>query len=90
LCFSLFLFAHLTGRVRRHRFARGRARRPARHAVAASGILGNATFGDVDPVRRVLMVAAGIVGLLAISRRNLPAECVSSTAKREFALRLNR
>jgi hypothetical protein len=66
LCFSLFLFAHLTGRVRR-----ATALRVALlgiglgAAVTANGILGRAAFGPMAiPFGVFLMVAAGNAGLL--------------------------
>ena len=66
LCFSLFLFAHLTGRVRR-----GTALRVAAlgvglgAAVTGNGILGSAAFGPMAiPFGVFLIVAAGIAGLL--------------------------
>ena len=66
LCFSLFLFAHLTGRVRR-----GTALRVSAlgvmlgAAVTGNGILGNGAFGPMSiPFGVFLMVAAGIAGLL--------------------------
>jgi hypothetical protein len=66
LCFSLFLFAYLTGRVRR-----ATALRVAvlgillGAAVAANGILGAAAFGPMSiPFGVFLVVAAGIAGLL--------------------------
>jgi hypothetical protein len=65
LCFSLFLFAHLTGRVRRATALRVSALGVALGAsVTANGILGSA-FGPMSiPFGVFLMVAAGIAGLL--------------------------
>ena len=67
LCFSLFLFAHLTGRVRRATALRVAVLGVALGtAVAANGILGSAAFGPMSiPFGVFLMVAAGISGLLA-------------------------
>jgi hypothetical protein len=66
LCFSLFLFAHLTGRVRR-----GTALRVSAlgvllgAAVTGNDILGSAAFGPMAiPFGVFLMVAAGIAGVL--------------------------
>jgi hypothetical protein len=66
LSFSLFLFAHLTGRVRR-----ATALRVAvlgvllGAAVTGHGILGSTAFGPMSiPFGVFLMVAAGIAGLL--------------------------
>ena len=66
LCFSLFLFAHLTGRVRRATALRVAALGVLLGAsVAVNGILGSATFGPMStPFGVFLMVAAGIAGLL--------------------------
>jgi hypothetical protein len=66
LCFSLFLFAHLTGRVRR-----ATALRVAvlgvllGAAVTGNGFLDGAAFGPMAiPFGVFLIVAAGIAGLL--------------------------
>lgn len=66
LSFSLFLFAYLTGRVRR-----GTALRVSvlgvllGAAVTGHGILGSAAFGPMAiPFGVFLIVAAGIAGLL--------------------------
>jgi len=66
LCFSLFLFAHLTGRVRR-----ATALRVAvlgvllGAAVIGNGFLGGAAFGPMAiPFGVFLIVAAGVAGLL--------------------------
>jgi hypothetical protein len=66
LCFSLFLFAHLTGRVRRATALRVSVLGLALGAaVTANGILGSAAFGPMSiPFGVFLMVAAGIAGLL--------------------------
>lgn len=66
LCFALFLFAYLTGRVRRGTALRVSALGVALGAaVAANGILGGAAFGPMSiPFGVFLMVAAGIAGLL--------------------------
>jgi len=66
LCFSLFLFAHLTGRVRR-----ATALRVALlgvvlgAAIAGHGMFDRSAFGPIAiPFGVVLMLAAGIAGLL--------------------------
>ena len=66
LCFSLFLFAHLTGRVRRATALRVSVLGVALGVtVTAHGILGSAAFGPMSiPFGVFLMVAAGIAGLL--------------------------
>ena len=66
LCFSLFLFAHLTGRVRRATALRVSTLGVVLGAtVTAHGILGSAAFGPMSiPFGVFLMVAAGIAGLL--------------------------
>ena len=66
LCFSLFLFAHLTGRVRRATALRVSVLGVALGAtVTANGVLGSADFGPMSiPFGVFLMVAAGIAGLL--------------------------
>src|SRR5688500_2303090 len=66
LCFALFLFAHLTGRVRRTTALRVSMLGLALGAaVTANGILGSAAFGPMSiPFGVFLMVAAGIAGLL--------------------------
>ena len=66
LCFSLFLFAHLTGRVRRATALRVSVLGLALGAaVTANGLLGSAAFGPMSiPFGVFLMVAAGIAGLL--------------------------
>jgi hypothetical protein len=66
LCFSLFLFAHLTGRVRRATALRVSVLSLALGAtVTANGTLGSAAFGPMSiPFGVFLMVAAGIAGLL--------------------------
>ena len=66
LCFSLFLFAHLTGRVRRATALRVSTLGVLLGAsVAAHGVLGSAAFGPMSiPFGVFLMVAAGIAGVL--------------------------
>jgi hypothetical protein len=66
LCFSLFLFAYLTGRVRRATALRVSALGVALGAsVTANGLIGSAAFGPMSiPFGVFLMVAAGIAGLL--------------------------
>ena len=66
LCFSLFLFAHLTGRVQRATALRVSVLGVALGAsVAAHGVMGSAAFGPMSiPFGVFLMVAAGIAGLL--------------------------
>ena len=66
LCFSLFLFAHLTGRVQRGTALRVSVLGVALGAaVAGNGILGSAAFGPMAiPFGVFMMVAAGIAGLL--------------------------
>ena len=66
LCFSLFLFAHLTGRVRRGTALRVSVLGVVLGAtVTAHGIAGSAAFGPMSiPFGVFLMVAAGIAGLL--------------------------
>jgi hypothetical protein len=66
LCFSLFLFAHLTGRVQRATALRVAVLGVALGAtVTGHGILGSAAFGPMSiPFGVFLAVAAGIVGLL--------------------------
>lgn len=66
LCFSLFLFAHLTGRVRRATALRVAALGVALGAsVTGHGVLGSAAFGPMSiPFGVFLMVAAGIAGVL--------------------------
>lgn len=66
LCFSLFLFAHLTGRVQRATALRVAALGVVLGAsVTGHGILGSAAFGPMSiPFGVFLMVAAGIAGLL--------------------------
>lgn len=66
LSFALFLFAHLTGRVRRPTALRVAALGVLLGAsVTANGILGSAAFGPMSiPFGVFLMVAAGIAGLL--------------------------
>jgi hypothetical protein len=66
LCFSLFLFAHLTGRVRRPTALRVAVLGILLGgSVTANGILGSAAFGPMSiPFGVFLMVAAGIAGLL--------------------------
>ena len=71
LCFSLFLFAHLTGRVRRATALRVAIFGVVLGAsVAGSGVIGNAAFGPMAvPFGVFLMLAAGISGLLAYQAR---------------------
>lgn len=71
LCFSLFLFAHLTGRVRRATALRVAALGVALGAaVTGNGLLDSAAFGPMAiPFGVVLMVAAGIAGLLVHQAR---------------------
>ncbi len=66
LCFSLFLFAHLTGRVRRATALRVAVLGVALGAsVTGHGVLGSAAFGPLSiPFGVFLMVAAGIAGVL--------------------------
>ena len=66
LCFSLLLFAHLTGRVRRSTALRASVLGVLLGAtVTAHGILGSAAFGPMSiPFGVFLVVAAGIAGLL--------------------------
>lgn len=66
LCFSLFLFAHLTGRVRRVTALRVAVLGVALGAsVTGHGVLGSAAFGPMSiPFGVFLMVAAGIAGVL--------------------------
>ncbi|MBA4099111.1 MAG: hypothetical protein C0484_20390 [Rhodospirillum sp.] len=66
LCFSLFLFAYLTGRVRRATALRVSALGVVLGAsVTANGLIGSAAFGPMSiPFGVFLMVAAGIAGLL--------------------------
>jgi len=66
LSFSLFLFAHLTGRVRRATALRVAVLGVLLGAsVTANGFLGGATFNPMSiPFGVFLMVAAGIAGLL--------------------------
>ena len=66
LCFSLFLFAHLTGRVRRATALRVSVLGVLLGAtVTVHGVLGSAAFGPMSiPFGVFLMVAAGIAGLL--------------------------
>jgi hypothetical protein len=66
LCFSLFLFAHLTGRVRRATALRVSALGVVLGAtVTAHGTLGSTAFGPMSiPFGVFLVVAAGIAGLL--------------------------
>jgi hypothetical protein len=74
LSFSLFLFAHLTGRVRRATALRVALLGVALGAaVAGHGVLGGATFGPMSiPFGVFLMLAAGISGLLAYQARKSP------------------
>jgi hypothetical protein len=66
LSFSLFLFAHLTGRVQRATALRVAALGVALGvAVTVHGILGSTAFGPMSiPFGVFLMVAAGVAGLL--------------------------
>jgi len=66
LCFSLFLFAHLTGRVRRATALRVSALGVLLGvAVTGNDIHSSAAFGPISiPFGVFLMVAAGIAGLL--------------------------
>jgi hypothetical protein len=66
LCFSLFLFAHLTGRVRRATALRVAVLGVALGAsVTGHGVFGSAAFGPMSiPFGVFLMVAAGIAGVL--------------------------
>lgn len=66
LSFSLFLFAYLTGRVRRDTALRVSALGVVLGAtVTGHGILGSAAFGPMAiPFGVFLIVAAGIAGLL--------------------------
>ena len=66
LCFSLFLFAHLTGRVRRATALRVAVLGVALGAsVTGHGVLGSATLGPMSiPFGVFLLVAAGIAGVL--------------------------
>jgi hypothetical protein len=66
LCFSLFLFAHLTGRVRRATALRVSTLGVLLGAaVAGNGVLGSTAFGPMAiPLGVFLMVAAGISGVL--------------------------
>jgi hypothetical protein len=66
LCFSLFLFAHLTGRVRRATALRVAVLGVALGAtVVGNSILGGTAFGPMSiPFGVFLMVAAGIAGVL--------------------------
>ena len=66
LCFSLFLFAHLTGRVQRATALRVAVLGVVLGAtVTGHGVAGSAAFGPMSiPFGVFLMVAAGIAGLL--------------------------
>ena len=66
LSFSLFLFAHLTGRVQRATALRVSVLGVMLGAsVTANGMLDSAAFGPMSiPFGVFLMVAAGIAGLL--------------------------
>lgn len=68
LCFSLFLFAHLTGRVRRATALRVAV---LGASVTGHGVVGSAAFGPMSiPFGVFLMVAAGIAGLLVYQAPN--------------------
>jgi hypothetical protein len=66
LCFSLFLFAHLTGHVRRVTALRVSTLGVVLGlAVTGHGILGSTAFGPMAiPFGVFLVVAAGIAGVL--------------------------
>lgn len=65
LSFALFLFAHLTGRVRRPALRVAALGILLGASVTGHGILGSAAFGPLSiPFGVFLMVAAGIAGLL--------------------------
>jgi hypothetical protein len=66
LSFALFLFAYLTGRVRRSSALRVAVLGVLLGAaVAGHGLLGSGAFGPLaTPLGVFLMVAAGIAGLL--------------------------
>ncbi|HEV8390129.1 MAG TPA: hypothetical protein VGQ35_09815 [Dongiaceae bacterium] len=67
LSFALFLFAHLTGRVRRSTALRVAILGVALGAcVAGGGFIGNGAFGPMAVLFGVfLMLAAGINGVIA-------------------------
>lgn len=71
LSFALFLFAHLTGRVRRPTALRVAVLGVALGAcVAGNGLIGGGAFGPMAvPFGVFLMLAAGISGLITYQAR---------------------